>query len=57
MAKDVAVAVIHGMGTQKPDFAEDMIDELNDRIDGSDRIAWQSIFLVRCLTTKARRLS
>jgi hypothetical protein len=44
MAKDVAVAVIHGMGEQHSDFANDMIEELNDRIDGSDRIAWQPIF-------------
>ena len=52
MAEDVAVAVIHGMGTQEPDFAEDMIDELNDRIDGSDRIAWQSIFWADVLQSR-----
>ncbi|MFQ5681874.1 MAG: hypothetical protein ACE5HC_01250 [Candidatus Binatia bacterium] len=52
MAKDLAVAVIHGMGTQHSDFAEDMMDELNDRIDESDRIAWQTIFWADVLQPK-----
>ena len=32
MPKTLAVAVIHGMGSQQPEFADDMIDELNGRV-------------------------
>ncbi len=46
--KDLAVLVIHGMGTQQPDFAAGMIAEVNRRIDaaGKDpgRVAWQPVF-------------
>ena len=45
---ELAIAVIHGMGSQETDFAVPMIDELNDRVSdkGKDpnEIAWQSIF-------------
>lgn len=48
MNKQVAIAVIHGMGSQTTDFAEPMIEEINDRIDGHskdpDKIAWQTIY-------------
>lgn len=48
MDKELGVAVIHGMGTQSLDFAQEMIVEINDRIDGqsreSDKIAWKPIF-------------
>lgn len=55
MAKDLAVVVIHGMGSQEPTFAEAMIDELTRRITGSERVAWQSIFWAD-ITKAARRL-
>ena len=48
MSAELAILVIHGMGSQTPGFAEGMIRELNDR--GSDRhkdpgtIAWASIY-------------
>ncbi|MCI0348117.1 MAG: hypothetical protein L0Z53_01720 [Acidobacteriales bacterium] len=32
MAKDLAVVVIHGMGSQESNFADAMIDELKRRI-------------------------
>ncbi len=48
MGKDVAVVVIHGMGSQKPDFAESMISEINQRVKRLGKkpaaIAWRSIF-------------
>lgn len=48
MPKNLAVAVIHGMGTQDSFFAEDMIDELKDNVDDlgkdPDDIAWSPIF-------------
>ncbi len=33
MAKRLAVAVIHGMGSQQPEFADEMIDVLDDRVE------------------------
>lgn len=51
---DVAVAVIHGMGSQTRDFAEPLIEELSRRIQnrGLDpaRIAWQPIYWADLLT-------
>ena len=56
MSKDLAVLVIHGMGSQTPDFAAEMIDELCERIDdaGKDpkRIAWESIYWADILEEK-----
>lgn len=49
MSKDVAVAIIHGMGSQDPDFADDLIDELRDRIPGSSQVAFRSIYWARVL--------
>ena len=48
MVADVAVAIIHGMGSQNPNFAEDTIEELEDNLTdmGHDpgRVAFQSIY-------------
>ena len=56
MAKKLAIVVIHGMGTQTSDFANDMITELNDRVDDLgkdlDDIEWQSIFWANILSTR-----
>ena len=45
---ELAVVVIHGMGTQEPDYAEEMIDELNKRVakrrKDPTKIAWKTIF-------------
>ena len=45
---DLAIAVIHGMGSQTRDFAEPVIEELSRRVQkrGKDpaRIAWQPIY-------------
>ena len=49
MSKDVAVAIIHGMGSQDPDFANDLIDELRDRIPGSSQVAFKSIYWAHVL--------
>ncbi len=47
MAKRLAIAVIHGIGWQKSDFADEMIEEVNERVDDLDRdsndIAWQPV--------------
>jgi len=48
MSKELAVLVIHGMGSQQPDFANPMIQELNLRVDNlkrdSSQIAWRSVY-------------
>lgn len=48
MPADLAVIVIHGMGSQAPEFAKPMIAELSERLADADinpqRIAWQSIY-------------
>ena len=51
---DLAIAVIHGMGSQTRDFAEPVIEELSRRVQkrGKDpaRIAWQPIYWADLLT-------
>lgn len=48
MAKALAIAVIHGMGSQEPGFAGPMIEEIDGRVHrlGKDpaKIAWKPIF-------------
>lgn len=48
MPKELGVLTVHGMGTQKPDYADPMIEELHDRIFGDSvsiedsDIAWEA---------------
>ncbi len=48
MTAELGILVIHGMGSQKRDYANDMIAELNDRVDRlgktSGDIAWESVY-------------
>ena len=49
MPKEIGIIVIHGMGSQGADFADGMIDEINDRLDddhGRDpgRVGWKSVY-------------
>jgi hypothetical protein len=48
MSKELVVLVIHGMGSQGPDFADEMIEEVNNRVEklGKDftQIVWQPIY-------------
>lgn len=48
MSKKLAILVIHGMGSQDEDFADEMIDEINSRISGfslnPDDVAWKTVF-------------
>lgn len=59
MAIELAVLVIHGMGSQEPDFAEPMIRELSDRVDNLDRdssqIAWRSVYWADILEPRQRQ--
>ena len=47
MAK-LAVLVVHGIGSQKIDYAEDMIAEINDHIRAAgidpSEVVWKSVF-------------
>ncbi len=56
MAKRLAIAVIHGMGSQQPEFADEMIDALNGRVGDlnkdPDEIAWRSIFWANILAPR-----
>ena len=54
MSKQVAVAVIHGMGSQTPAFADELIEEINDRLgrDAANRVAWQPIYWADVLETR-----
>ena len=58
MSAELAVLVIHGMGSQVPSFAEDMMEELNDRVDDlgkdSKTIAWKSIYWANILEGRQR---
>lgn len=59
MSKDLAVIVIHGMGSQGPGFADDAIEELSewveDRNRDPERIAWQPIYWADILEPRQRR--
>lgn len=58
MSTEIAVLVIHGMGSQAPGFAETMIEELNDRIADLGRdpgvIAWKPIYWANILEGRQR---
>lgn len=55
----LAVLVIHGMGSQREDFAVPMIGELKARLDrkGHDpsQVAWQAVFWADVLAERQRR--
>ena len=59
MSKDLAVIVIHGMGSQGPGFADDAIEELSewveDRNRDPERIAWLPIYWADILEPRQRR--
>ena len=56
MSTELAVVVIHGMGSQKSDFADEMIDELKDRVSklnkDPDKIAWRPIYWANIIQPK-----
>ncbi len=48
MRKELAILVIHGMGSQSPDYADSMIEELNERVGdlgkAPESIAWKPVY-------------
>jgi hypothetical protein len=59
MPGNVAVLIIHGMGSQEEDFAGPTIEEINDRISdkGKDpaKIAWQPVFWADLVEPRQRK--
>ncbi|MCG8544500.1 MAG: hypothetical protein MJE12_09855 [Alphaproteobacteria bacterium] len=59
MAADVAVAIIHGMGAQESDFADDTIEELEDNLTDlgydPDRVAFESVYWADILQPRQRQ--
>ena len=53
MNAELGILVIHGMGSQEENFADEIIDELNDRVDDrgkdSSLIAWESVYWANIL--------
>jgi hypothetical protein len=60
MPQDVGVVIIHGMGSQKEDFAVEMVKHLKAEVEkhrqNPDRIAFQAIWWAPILDDKERRL-
>ena len=43
--KELAVLVVHGMGSQEPGFAKELCDELGERLgDAAERVAWKEVY-------------
>jgi broad specificity phosphatase PhoE len=59
MSKELAVLVIHGMGSQAPDYAEEAIEEINERIadGGKDpgAVAWGTVYWQDILQPRQRK--
>jgi len=60
MAQSVGVVIIHGMGSQKQDFAVPMVERLEKEIRkrgaNPDRIAFQPIFWAPIVQEKEQKL-
>jgi hypothetical protein len=52
MAYKLGVLIVHGMGSQRPDFADDMIDELERRINSAGAICWEAAWWADILSPK-----
>lgn len=59
MGAEVGVLIIHGIGSQKPEFADETIRELSSRIDksgkDSDKVAWKAIYWADILSESQNR--
>lgn len=60
MTSEVRVLVVHGMGVQAPDFADDFIAEVNDRLGDLDiapgAIAWEPAYWANLLNGPEQKL-
>ncbi len=45
MAPEIGVLIIHGMGSQQPDFAQGLIDDLKEKLDNkATKVCWQPVY-------------
>lgn len=60
MAPEIGILVIHGIGIQKTNFADDLIDKMNDRLKDvgviPGAVAWESAFWADLLTKNEEEL-
>jgi hypothetical protein len=60
MVSEIGVLVVHGIGTQQPDFADDFIDEMNNRLTDSaiapDAIKWEPAYWADLLNDREKHL-
>lgn len=60
MSSEIGILVVHGIGVQKPDFADDFIAEMTDRLDGlhvaPDMIKWEPAYWADLLSTHEEKL-
>src|SRR5713101_7784390 len=60
MTSEIGVLVVHGIGVQKPDFADRFIAEMNDRLDdlhvARGIIKWEPAFWADLLTPHEEQL-
>lgn len=53
MALDVGVVIIHGMGSQQPDFADGMIAKVKEKLgDKGDRVCFQPVYWAPVLSER-----
>ena len=57
MSDKIGVLVIHGMGSQRRGFANDLIDEISDRLDDdADSLIWREIYWADALKPREDEL-
>lgn len=56
MPCQLGVLIVHGMGSERPDFADEVILELQGRIDDAAGICWRSAFWADLLSVKEDKL-
>ena len=57
MAPEVGVLIIHGMGSQQPDFADGMIDKLKEKLgDKADSVCFQPVFWAPVLSGREQKV-
>ena len=52
----LGVLVVHGMGSQGPEYAQKMIDEIDQRIDRPNEVCWHAALWSDLLTERENQL-
>lgn len=57
MAPQVGVLIVHGMGSQEPDFAEEMIAELKERLNTkADSVCFEAVYWAPVLSEREEKV-